>query len=63
MANHKFVQRHVEGKPEDAALYAKQITADCRAAVERVMRCDYSELSDTGRKHVASMEASEDKGE
>lgn len=42
--NHKFIQRHIEGRPKDAQLFAHRITKDCREAFQRILDNDYREL-------------------
>jgi hypothetical protein len=54
-ANHKFFQRHVEGQHVEAAVHMTQITADCKAAFEKIMKDDFSELSPTARRILDSM--------
>ena len=44
-ANHKFLQRHVEGRHEDAGVYITRITESCKEAFERIANNDYSEFS------------------
>lgn len=53
-ANHKFIQRHVEGKEKDAEMYRKHITSDCREAVNRVLNDNYTEFSESTRKIIES---------
>jgi len=54
-ANHKFLQRHVEGRLDEAKCFEHLITEECRRAHDRVMRDDYSELTEMARKVVGSM--------
>jgi hypothetical protein len=54
LANHKTLQRHMEGRHEDAALYERQITGECREALDRVLRDDYSEFSESVRGIITS---------
>lgn len=55
LANHKYIQRFVEGRDADAELYSVRATRDCREAVARVKAGDFSELSDETRKMVEQM--------
>ena len=43
-ANHKFMQKHIEGNSKDAGLYITRITKACKEAFERVLNNDYSEF-------------------
>lgn len=45
-ANHKFLKSHVDGKTEDAKKQEHLITRSCREAFDRIMKDDYSELTD-----------------
>jgi hypothetical protein len=56
LANHKYVQRFVEGRDADAEAYAGQITADCREAVARVKAGDFRELSEFAKGVVRTVE-------
>ena len=56
MANHRFLQRHIEGKCGDAAMIEPQITRECRDAFARVVKDDYSELSGIQKKILEAFE-------
>jgi hypothetical protein len=56
MANHRFLQRHIEGKFEEAAMVEPQITRECKDAFARVANDDYSELSGIQKKILAAFE-------
>lgn len=55
-ANHKYLQRLVEGRDEEAKAFERQITLDCRKAVERIRSEDYKELSEGVRKMLDAFE-------
>ena len=44
MQNHKFLQRHVEGRHDEAKFH--QPDKECVAAFERVMADDFSDFND-----------------
>jgi hypothetical protein len=46
MANHRFFQLHVAGDHDAAAMHEPQITGECRLAFDRILKNDYSELSE-----------------
>jgi len=56
MANHKLLQKHVEGKHDEANLQRCQITPECRLAFDRIMKDDYSELSKIQTKILEAFE-------
>lgn len=62
-ANHKFLQRHVEGREKDAEMYRKHITGECREAVERVLADNYTEFSEGTRKAIDSFSDDAEAGE
>ena len=60
--NHKFLQRHIEGRHEAAAVYDKRITSACREAVDRVLKDDYTEFKEEIRKIIESFGDSSEVG-
>ena len=53
--NHFFLQKLLERKFEEANRMAIRTSPECRAAVERIERNDYSELRPDQRKMLDSM--------
>ena len=56
VANHKFFQRHIEQKPEEAQKYAHLITAECKEAFDRVMQGDFREFNESARQVLTGIE-------
>lgn len=56
MANHRFFQKHIEGKPDDAAMHEPQITEECRQAFARIASDDYRELSESQKRILNAFE-------
>ncbi len=55
--NHAFFQRHLAGKPEEAALLNHRITSACREAFDRVMVDDYREFSVETKRRLDAVES------
>lgn len=61
--NHKFMQRHIEGRPADALLFAHRITPACNDAFKRILANDYSELHPNQLKLIEHGWTEDKKGE
>jgi hypothetical protein len=54
--NHKFLHLHVAGEHDEAQIWIRQISKDCRAAFDRIMDNDYSELTKKQRESIEGQE-------
>ena len=53
--NHKFIQLCLQSSPSSFMLH--RVTSDCRAAFDRILAGDYSELSESQRDIVGAIDS------
>ena len=54
MGNHKFIQRHVEGRMDEIDLYDP--TDECREAVRKILVFNYSDFPEKKQASFAEMD-------